>query len=145
MLVEKPYIAVIGEGGYCWYNGGTMNNKGFEMALTWNDKVKDFQYNVAFNLSYYKNEVTELTEEIYYTYGGGNGVDKTLVGNRSVHGWASRQIGVFRTQQEVDEINPNIMYSFGFPGVGRIKYVDADGNGTIDTNYCVWLGSTIRK
>ena len=49
MLVEKPYIAVIGEGGYCWYNGGTMNNKGFEMALTWNDKVKDFQYNVAFN------------------------------------------------------------------------------------------------
>ena len=41
-----------------------MNNKGFEMALTWNDKVKDFQYNVAFNLSYYKNEVTELTEEI---------------------------------------------------------------------------------
>ena len=73
MLVEKPYIAVIGEGGYCWYNGGTMNNKGFEMALTWNDKVKDFQYNVAFNLSYYKNEVTELTEEIYYTYGGGNG------------------------------------------------------------------------
>lgn len=42
MLVEKPYIAVIGEGGYCWYNGGTMNNKGFEMALTWNDKVKEF-------------------------------------------------------------------------------------------------------
>ena len=22
MLVEKPYIATIGEGGYCWYNGG---------------------------------------------------------------------------------------------------------------------------
>ena len=42
MLVEKPYIAVIGEGGYCWYNGGTMNNKGFEMALTWNDKVRIF-------------------------------------------------------------------------------------------------------
>ena len=30
MLVEKPYIATIGEGGYCWYNGGSMVNKGFE-------------------------------------------------------------------------------------------------------------------
>ena len=25
MLVEKPYIAVIGEGGYCWYNGQEPN------------------------------------------------------------------------------------------------------------------------
>ena len=55
MLVEKPYIAVIGEGGYCWYNGGTMNNKGFEMALTWNDKVKDF-------LTEYNNIINEMTK-----------------------------------------------------------------------------------
>ena len=123
MLVEKPYIAVIGEGGYCWYNGGTMNNKGFEMALTWNDKVKDFQYNVAFNLSYYKNEVTELSEEIYYTYGGGNGVDKTLVGQPFGSWMGFKTDGVFRTQQEVD----------------------ADGNGTIDTNDRVWLGSDNPK
>ena len=88
-----------------------MNNKGFEMALTWNDKVKDFQYNVAFNLSYYKNEVTELTEEIYYTYGGGNGVDKTLVGQRSVHGWASRQMECSVPSRRWMSINPNIMYS----------------------------------
>ena len=55
MLVEKPYIAVIGEGGYCRYNGGTMNNKGFEMALTWNDKVKDF-------LTEYNNIINEMTK-----------------------------------------------------------------------------------
>ena len=49
-----------------------MNNKGFEMALTWNDKVKDFQYNVAFNLSYYKNESDRADgRKFYYTYGGG--------------------------------------------------------------------------
>ena len=143
MLVEKPYIAVIGEGGYCWYNGGTMNNKGFEMALTWNDKVKDFQYNVAFNLSYYKNEVTELSEEIYYTYGGGNGVDKTLVGQPFGSWMGFKTDGVFRTQQEVDEYKSKYNVQFGAPGVGRIKYVDADGNGTIDTNDRVWLGSDL--
>ena len=145
MLVEKPYIAVIGEGGYCWYNGGTMNNKGFEMALTWNDKVKDFQYNVAFNLSYYKNEVTELTEEIYYTYGGGNGVDKTLVGQPFGSWMGFKTDGVFRTQQEVDEYKSKYNVQFGAPGVGRIKYVDADDNGTIDTNDRVWLGSDNPK
>lgn len=145
MLVEKPYIAVIGEGGYCWYNGGTMNNKGFEMALTWNDKVKDFQYNVAFNFSYYKNEVTELSEEIYYTYGGGNGVDKTLVGQPFGSWMGFKTDGVFRTQQEVDEYKSKYNVQFGAPGVGRIKYVDADGNGTIDTNDRVWLGSDNPK
>lgn len=37
------------------------------------------------------------------------------------------------------------MYSLAAPGVGRIKYVDADGNGTIDTNDRVWLGSDNPK
>ena len=34
---------------------------------------------------------------------------------------------------------------FGAPGVGRIKYVDADGNGIINTNDRVWLGSDNPK
>lgn len=145
MLVEKPYIAVIGEGGYCWYNGGTMNNKGFEMSLSWRDKIKDFQYNVDLNLSYYKNKVTELTNEIYYTYGGGNGVDKTLVGQPFGSWMGFKTDGVFRTQEEVDKYKSEYNVQFGAPGVGRIKYVDANGDGKIDTNDRVWLGSDNPK
>lgn len=145
MLVEKPYIAVIGEGGYCWYNGGTMSNKGFEMSLGWRDKIKDFQYNVDLNLSYYKNKVTELTNEIYYTYGGGNGVDKTLVGQPFGSWMGFKTDGVFRTQEEVDKYKSEYNVQFGAPGVGRIKYVDANGDGKIDTNDRVWLGSDNPK
>ena len=74
MLVEKPYIATIGEGGYCWYNGGEMINKGFEAQLSWRDRVgKDFSYDIALNMSFQKNEVTDLLDDIYYSYGGGYG------------------------------------------------------------------------
>ena len=145
MLVEKPYIAVIGEGGYCWYNGGVMANRGVEMALNWNDKIKDFGYSIGLNLSYYKNEVTDLMSDIYYTFGGGNGVDKTLVGQPFGSWMGYKTDGVFRTQQEVDEYKQKYDVQFGAPGVGRIKYVDADGNGIINTNDRVWLGSDNPK
>ena len=72
MLVEKPYIATIGEGGYCWYNGGSMVNKGIEAQVSWRDHVgADFSYDVALNVSVQKNEVTDLLDDIYYSYGGG--------------------------------------------------------------------------
>lgn len=145
MLVEKPYIAVIGEGGYCWYNGGTMTNKGFEVAMNWQDDIKDFHYSVGLNLSYYKNEVTDLMKDIYYTYGGGNGIDKTLVGQPYGSWMGFKTNGIFRTQQEVDEYKQQYNVQFGNPGVGRIKYVDANGDGAINTNDRVWLGSDNPK
>ncbi len=145
MLVEKPYIAVIGEGGYCWYNGGNMTNKGFEAVLNWQDEIKDFKYNVGLNLSYYKNEVTDLMKDIYYNYGGGNGIDKTLVGQPFGSWMGFKTDGVFRTQEEVDAYKQQYKVHFGAPGVGRIKYVDANGDGTINTNDRVWLGSDNPK
>lgn len=145
MLVEKPYIAVIGEGGYCWYNGGTMSNRGFEMALDWRDSIKDFQYNVGFNISYYKNEVTDLMKDIYYTYGGGNGVDKTLVGQAFGSWMGFETDGIFHSQEEVDTYKQKYEVQFGDPGVGRIKYIDSNGDGKINTNDRVWLGSDNPK
>ena len=45
MLVEKPYIATIGEGGYCWYNcNGSMINKGVNRTAEWRQSLnKRFQ------------------------------------------------------------------------------------------------------
>lgn len=145
MLVEKPYIAVIGEGGYCWYNGGTMSNRGFEMALDWRDSIKDFQYNVGFNVSYYKNEVTDLMKDIYYTYGGGNGIDKTLVGQAFGSWMGYKTDGIFHTQEEVDAYKKKYDVQFGDPGIGRIKYMDVNGDNKINTNDRTWLGSDNPK
>ena len=145
MLVEKPYIATIGEGGYCWYNGGEMTNKGFEGQINWRSKAgKDFNYEVGFNFTVQKNEVTALLDDIKYTYGGGYG-DLSLVG-QSLGSWMGfKTDGVFHSQEEVEKYKTDYQVEFGQPGVGRIKYVDANGDGKINYNDRTWLGCDLPK
>ncbi len=145
MLVEKPYIATIGEGGYCWYNGGEMTNKGFEGQINWRSNVnKDFSYDIGFNFTVSKNKVTDLLDDIYYSYGGGY-AGHSLVG-QSLGSWMGfKTDGVFHTQAEVDEYCQKYQVEFGHPAVGRVKYVDADGDGKINYNDRTWLGCDLPK
>ncbi len=145
MLVEKPYIATIGEGGYCWYNGGEMTNQGFEGQINWRGNItSDFSYDLGFNFTYSKNKVTDLLEDIYYTYGGGY-TGHTLVG-QSLGSWMGfKTDGVFKTQAEVDEYRQKYQVEFGSPTVGRIRYVDVDGDGKINYNDRTWLGCDLPK
>ncbi len=146
MLVEKPYIATIGEGGYCWYNGGSMVNKGFEMTAEWRQTLKNgLSYNIGLNVTVMKNKVTDLMQDIYYTWGGGNGIDKSIVG-QALGSWIGYKTdGVFRTQEEVDDYNAKYRVSFGHPAVGRIRYVDTNGDGEINDRDRTWLGTDLPK
>lgn len=145
MLIKRDYIAVIGEGGHYWYNGISMKNQGIETTITWRDNINEFRYDVAFNLSYYRNRITDLPSDIYYTYGGGNGTDKTIVG-QPIGSWMGYKTdGIFRTQAEVDEYNAKYEVQIGEPGVGRIRYADVDGDGKITTADQTWLGSDNPK
>ena len=145
MLVEKPYIATIGEGGYCWYNGGEMTNQGFEGQINWRDEAgKGFSYELGLNISVQKNKVTDLLDDIYYNYGGGY-ADHSLVG-QSFGSWMGfKTDGVFHSQAEVDEYCSKYQVEFGKPGVGRIKYVDENGDGKINYNDRTWLGCDLPK
>jgi len=145
MLVEKPYIATIGEGGYCWYNGGEMTNKGFEAQINWRSTVgDDFHYDIGLNVTVQKNKVTDLLDDIYYSYGGGY-AGHSLVG-QSLGSWMGfKTDGVFHSQAEVDEYKSKYQVEFGNPGVGRVKYVDADGDGKINYNDRTWLGCDLPK
>ncbi len=146
MLVEKPYIATIGEGGYCWYNGGSMVNKGVEITAEWRQSLtQDFSYNVSLNVTAMKNKVTDLMDDIYYTWGGGNGIDKSVVG-QSLGSWMGYKTdGVFRTQEEVDAYKEKYNVSIGSPGIGRLRYVDTNGDGEISDRDRTWLGTDLPK
>lgn len=146
MLVEKPYIATIGEGGYCWYNGGSMENKGIEITAEWRQQLgKDFSYSVGLNVTAMKNKVTDLMDDIYYTYGGGNGIDKSLVGH-ALGSWIGYKTnGVFHTQEEVDAYREKYEIHFGNPGVGRVRYVDTNNDGIINDRDRTWLGCDLPK
>lgn len=146
MLVEKPYIATIGEGGYCWYNGGSMVNKGVEITAEWRQSVnKDFSYSIGLNVTAMKNEVTGLMDDIYYTWGGGNGRDKSIVGQPLGSWMGYKTDGVFRTQEEVDAYKEKYRISFGNPAVGRVRYVDTNGDGEISDRDRTWLGTDLPK
>lgn len=145
MLVEKPYIATIGEGGYCWYNGGEMTNRGFEGTINWRSTVgRDFSYEIGFNFTAMKNKVTDLMDDIYYNYGGG-WADHSLVGQPLGSWMGFKTDGVFHTQAEVDAYKAQYDVEFGNPGVGRLKYVDIDGDGKINYNDRTWLGVDLPK
>ncbi|MGM9816377.1 MAG: SusC/RagA family TonB-linked outer membrane protein [Lepagella sp.] len=145
MLVEKPYIATIGEGGYCWYNGGEMTNQGFEGQINWRDEAgKGFSYELGLNISVQKNKVTDLLDDIYYNYGGGY-AEHSLVGQPFGSWMGFKTDGVFHSQAEVDEYCSKYSVEFGKPGVGRIKYVDENGDGKINYNDRTWLGCDLPK
>lgn len=136
ILIKPPYIAVKGEGGSQWVNGASLQNKGLELALTYNGKInEDWTYTINGNISGYRNKITVLPQSVLYSYGGDGGA-KNILGRpvNSFYGYVAD--GLFRTQKEVDEsaTQPN-------KGLGRIRYKDLDGNGTIDINDQDWIGN----
>lgn len=140
MLFEPPYPSVLGEGGYSWQNCIDMKNSGFEMTLGWRDRLHNgLSYNVDVNGSFYSNEITKLPEAIYYTFGGGM-PGQSIVGHSFGSWMGYKTDGVFHTQAEVDEYKKKYDVQIGAPGVGRIKYLDVNGDGKINTSDQTWLG-----
>ncbi|MCI6619110.1 MAG: TonB-dependent receptor [Prevotella sp.] len=140
MLFEPPYAGVIGEGGYSWQNCIDMDNNGFELVLGWRDRLKNgLNYSIDFNASVYHNEMKSLPDAIYYTFGGAM-PGKSIVGQPYGSWMGYKTDGVFRTQDEVDAYKQQYDVQIGAPGVGRIKYLDINGDNKINTADQTWLG-----
>jgi len=141
MLIDRPYIGVIGEGGYMSYNGASLKNNGIEGTVTWRDVVnKDFSYEVSFTGTAYKNIITDLPEDIYYTWGGGNGIDMSIVGQPLGSWMGYKTNGLYKTD---DDLNDGI--SQPGKGIGRIRYVDLNEDNIIDDKDRTWLGTDLPK
>lgn len=135
ILVLPPYIAVMGEAGNQWVNGASMENKGWELALTYNGQVSEVEFQVSGNISGYKNKITKLPESVVNNYGG-NGLNDNILGRpvNSYYGYVTD--GLFRTQKEVDESARQLG-----KGLGRIRYKDLNSDGVIDDRDRTWIGT----
>ncbi|MGN0280894.1 MAG: SusC/RagA family TonB-linked outer membrane protein [Prevotella sp.] len=68
-LIVAPRIAIEGTNP-AYINGGDVQNTGFEIGLSWNDRVgKDFSYNASVNIATNKNKVTRIANENGYING----------------------------------------------------------------------------
>ncbi|WP_338357523.1 SusC/RagA family TonB-linked outer membrane protein [Yeosuana marina] len=92
-----------------WINDGKMENKGFELDLSYGDKSNDFGYNLGLNLTTYKNKLTELNSVPYlgipsstlHSVNFDQEVSRSAVGQPigSFYGYVAN--GLFQSEQEV--------------------------------------------
>ncbi len=145
MLISKGYIATIGEGGYCWTNGGEMTNKGLEIQLNWRSSAgKDLTYEIGFNATVTRNKVTYLDPDLMYQEFGGY-AGHSIVGQPLGSWMGYKTDGVFHSQAEVDEYLAKYKVDFGKPGIGRLRYVDRNNDGVINQNDRDWNGTDLPK
>ena len=80
-------------------NLGEMNSWGWELGITWRDKIgKDFKYRVGLNTGYHDNEVLMMDFPTQYVYRQIQKGGRTDIGT-----WGMQCIGMFRNFQDIEE------------------------------------------
>jgi TonB-linked SusC/RagA family outer membrane protein len=115
-------------------NMGKVNNKGFEVELTYNKMLsRDLKLMVRGNYGFNKNVVKFVDESINdatYAY------RYRTTGFRLGQAWGykidyANGNGYFNSKEELDSYLAKTKYGFGEPRVGDFKYVDLNGDGII--------------
>ena len=109
-LIVAPRIAIEGTNP-AYINGGDVENKGVELAITWNDRIgKDFSYNVGVNLATNKNEVTRIANENGYINGansilsqGTEYIYRAQIGKPIGYFYGMSYSGIWQNQQQIDD------------------------------------------
>ena len=108
-------------------NNADMKSYGWELDISWRDRIKDFNYGIRFNLAdnqdkilTYPNESGDLSSS---TYRNGEMLGEI---------WGYTTVGIAQTQEEMDAHLANARPNFGSSwGAGDIMYADLDGDGEV--------------
>lgn len=119
-------------------NAGNIQNKGFEFELGYHGRHTNFTYDISGNASFIRNKVTNLegTDPIIQDYT----FLKVGYPINSFYGYESE--GIFQSQREVDE---HATQSGGVIAPGDLKYKDQNGDGVINGDDRVYLGTYFPK
>ena len=126
-------------------NVGKVRNKGIEINLEHRNRVNDwFNYSIGGNISFIDNKLVDLNggSPIYSNYQNVQVVD---YGFPLYYFWGYQYDGVYRSDEEVLEYLPGYTAASSPFHAGDAKYRDNNGDGVIDDNDRVNLGSSIPK
>ena len=137
-LIVAPRIAIEGTNP-AYINGGDVENKGIEIALTWNDRIgKDFSYNIGVNFATNKNEVTRIANENGYINGGGSilsqGTEyiyRAEIGKPIGYFYGMSYSGIWQNQAEIDAARAAGQAVLDGAQPGDAKWDDWNGDGVI--------------
>jgi TonB-linked SusC/RagA family outer membrane protein len=162
LLFDPQASGVIGAtapgAGLPLINAGTVENKGFEFKIGYDDNFsEDFRFNISYNVTFLDNEVTSLNGLIGPRGGEfGVGINQNDISRMEVglplgyfHGYKTD--GLHQTQAEIDLLNAgapknedgtNGVYHEGATP-GDLKFVDTNGDGTITNEDRTNIGDAI--
>jgi TonB-linked SusC/RagA family outer membrane protein len=108
-----------------WENAGSMKNEGWDLSLTWKDKIKDFSYHITGNLSDVQNTVTNLYGNEYIS-------DRITTEGEAFNSWYGYvALGYFQTPEEI--VDAPVYGEKKNVKPGYVKYQDLSGpDGTPD-------------
>ena len=148
-------------------NIGKISNKGWEVSLSYQNRLGDFTYAVSANVAQNKNKVLDLGLPSAYIYSGslmfmsGNSPFKTVNGQPigQIYGLVAE--GLIKDQKEIDALNEEAtrkaleagtikpgetaLYNNKYTGPGDLRYKDLDGDGKITDNDRTFIGNPWPK
>ena len=145
MLMSVNAPAHVGNRYAGMANVGRVRNRGIEISLEHRNTVNEwFHYSVGGNISFIDNKLTQLNggSPIYTNY---NQVQVVNINEPLYYYWGYQYAGIYRSDEEV------LSYLTGYDSTttpfhaGDAKYVDTNGDGVIDDNDRIYLGSSIPK
>ncbi len=120
-------------------NAGKIENRGWEIGLSYMDRVGDFNYRASFNISDVKNKILDM-----------KGINETSL-TVSREGYEMYSLYALEAdgyiQPEDYDADGNYMGAtqYGNFGPGDIKYKDQNGDGVINSSDRVIIGGTIPR
>lgn len=131
-------------------NIGKVSNIGHEISIGWRQSIAGVSYNVGFNASFNRNEVKELGTEGAAPLMSADGINRTENGRSMSELWGYKCIGMFTSQEQVDEYNARAQQA-GRPYYWREKtsvgdlIFDDHGQGFVDENCKEYIGNPWPK
>ncbi len=115
-------------------NGGEITTRGWELEISWRNRVNDFAYGIRGVVSDYRSTVTSYTNptKLLFEIDGDGRPTTYYEGMVLGEIWGMETDGLFQSVSDVDEypIDQTFLYAGAwFPG--DVRYVDQDGDGAI--------------
>ncbi|WP_142688310.1 SusC/RagA family TonB-linked outer membrane protein [Chitinophaga polysaccharea] len=133
-------------------NWADMENSGWDIALSWNDKIGNLGYQISANMSTLKNKVTNLGTLPSSTSGFPEWTaefpNRIVVGQPINYFYGYEFTGIYQTPEEVsgDPVAAHYNQTATSPILpGFPKYKDQNGDGVLDDKDRINMGSYLPK
>ncbi len=132
-------VTIPSVGGTVLKNVGVIRNSGIEFMANWSNRISEnLSYTVGVNMSTLKNETLDLYGQPHIDGGMAEFRQRTIVGEPLLAFYGREVLGVYQNDAEI-QADPVAVANGLVPG--DFKYKDQNGDGLIDDDDRVVLGS----